>query len=147
MLFSFQKLLHCCEHIFIDQTFAVLLNFVASHSCTVVYIGAMNQHPNTQTFKLIKVLKVQECDAIVDATSTTAWLIKIPEKNLRVIIYYAAFVLKRALRGNKTSVTKINNKLIAVVAATLPMKKIKSPNCNHSISTRHALCMKVSMST
>ena len=144
MLFSFQKLLHCCEHIFIDQTFAVLLNFVASHSCTVVHIGAMNQHSNFQVDKSSERTRVRRNSRCHQHYSLAH---KIPEKSLRVIIYYAAFVLKRALRGNKTSVTKINNKLIAVVAATLPMKKIKSPNCNHSISTRHALCMKVSMST
>jgi hypothetical protein len=51
---------------------------------------------------------------------------------------YAAFVLYFALRGNNISVTKMSKMLTAVDAETLPMKKIKLPNCSHSINTRHA---------
>jgi len=45
---------------------------------------------------------------------------------------YAALVRYFALRKKNISVTKMSSKLIPVVAATLPRKKTKLPNCNHS---------------
>ena len=47
-------------------------------------------------------------------------------------IFYAVFVLNLSLRENRSSVVRISNKLIAVVATSLIRKIKKLPKDNHS---------------
>jgi hypothetical protein len=47
-------------------------------------------------------------------------------------IFYAVFVLNLSLRENKSSVVKISNRLMAVVATSLMRKIKKLPKDSHS---------------